>query len=127
MENTIKEKNEKELWGFVVYDIMDDGCLNGIWTNSYAQENQLMNEIARKEKISNDNIEIAGHYKLAWIEPNEKKPITGTLIITKKPDENTYLVEWRNGNKIAFYGKGLILGKKKLVVYYWEADKNSKN
>ncbi|GEM_PF-859098 len=122
MENTIKEKNENEFWGIVVYDMIGNECLNGIWTNNTVKESQIMNEIARKVKID-DNLDFDGTYLLSWIEPSESKPITGKLIIKKEVDDKTYFIEWINENKTAFYGKGFKLGDKKLVAIYWQAEK----
>jgi len=47
-------KNKKgggaQLWGVVLYDILGDGCLNGVWTNNHTEGKKTMNEIARKKR-----------------------------------------------------------------------------
>lgn len=36
------------LWGIIKYEILKNGLLNAVWTNSTKTRNQLFNEIARK-------------------------------------------------------------------------------
>jgi hypothetical protein len=119
-------ENLKDFFGIVVYSIENDEdgyLLNGLWTNNKAN-NKIMNEIARKQHGKNQDIQ--GNYKLAWIEPDEKFPVCGTLKIEKtNQEETTYSFEWwekGNNKKPNFIGKGLRIGEKQLVAFYWIAE-----
>ena len=44
--------------GVCIYEILPDGCLNGVWSDNYKKtENQIFNEIARKVDLLSDKIE----------------------------------------------------------------------
>lgn len=107
--------DKPNFWGIVVYEIIGDGCLNGVWTNNESDKGLIMNEISRKKDGQESNI--AGDYTVAWIEPNQE-PTCGTLEISED-----YSLEWKGkkGNSI-FRGKGVKTGTKQLVAIYWKTD-----
>lgn len=114
MDSNMKANN---FWGIVNYEIIGDGCLNGIWTNNDVNRGGIiMNEIARMKTYIDDTI--IGEYSVAWIEPN-KQPTTGTLAITKKGEELHF--NWKNNNKSIFNGIGLKLGLNNIIVFYWKS------
>jgi len=115
MENE-NGKSENKFWGVVVYEIVNDKCLTGLWTNNDPEKNgALMNEIARK-RHENGNI---SDYDVSWIEPNQE-PTIGKLKITH--NKNVYDFEWFVGGKPIFKGIGMQVGPKQLVAFYCNAD-----
>lgn len=104
-------------WGIVKYEIIGDGCLNGIWNNNDTSKNGvIMNEIARKKDKDKNNIE--GEYSLSWIEPDQD-PIVGTLSI--KLNGIAYEFEWNIDKRGPVYkGIGLMVGEVNLIAFYWK-------
>lgn len=124
-------RENKDLWGIVVYEIVGDGCLNGLGTNNYNGGN-FINEILRKKdgsKIIDVRKDIEGKYSTSWIEPKEpNEPCCGTLEIIPDNNDGTYKVKWmdiwgrreRENAPVEFEGIGVITGEKQLTVFYWE-------
>lgn len=111
-------KNQSEpLWGMIHYDLIGDGCLNGIWTNNDMAPGVLLNEIARKIDIPRN--ELQGQYHCSWIEPDEE-PTNGLLRIVQT--EVRFDLEWTVDGQVRFRGVGMQLGVDRLVVLYWGAD-----
>jgi len=115
-------KNKKgggaQLWGMMIYDIIEDGCLSGTWTNTHTECKKVMNEIARKKK--NDGKDsIAGEYYVSWIE-EKGGPVSGTLKVESKITH--YSFEWVVSGKTSFRGVGILMGENKLTVTYWEGE-----
>lgn len=113
----MKTKIEKEIfWGIANYELIGDGCLNGIWTNNDAgRGGVIMNEIARKNDKAPDKI--IGNYCVSWIDPNQQQPITGTLQIDQSGQELHF--DWLVGNSM-FKGVGLQVGLKNVIAFYWK-------
>ncbi|HEY8970998.1 MAG TPA: hypothetical protein VIM64_17955 [Puia sp.] len=115
-------KNKKgggaQLWGVVLYDILGDGCLNGVWTNNHTEGKKTMNEIARKKR-SPEKDPIAGEYYVSWIE-EKGGPVTGTLRIESRITH--YSLEWVVSGKSSFKGVGILVGEDRLAVTYWEGE-----
>jgi hypothetical protein len=117
---------DNKFWGLVVYDIIDDFCINGLWSNSYSNNpKKTFNEIARNiKKIKCDfekdyDIKLSGTYNLAWIEEKKDEIVKGKLHITVPKKNLIYNVEWENEDKkVIFVGRGLRIRKNQLVVYY---------
>lgn len=113
------QKSKNELLGAIEYEIMGDGCLNGLWSNNKETVNgRFMNEIARKK--SNNAIEIDGEYTVAYIQNNHES-FTGSLKINRHHD-GTYNLFWthiRNSNS-EFQGFGFHIGGNKIIVLYWQ-------
>ena len=148
MENE-NGKSENKFWGVVVYEIVDDKCLNGLWTNNDPQKGGvLMNEIARKidkkveeiicdyernldkkveeiicdyeKNLAKKRKEIIGDYHVSWIEPNQV-PIKGKLNITPTTENvKVYSFTWSVDGEAEFKGIGMLLGLKQLVAFYWK-------
>jgi hypothetical protein len=123
MENLLTcMKNRKvggtQLWGMIIYEILGDGCLNGVWTNTHTESKKLMNEIARKKR-SDEKDPIAGEYYMSWIE-EKGGPVTGTLKIASKITH--YSFEWIVSGKSSFMGIGILVGECRLAVTYWEGE-----
>ncbi len=118
MENLI-EQNTNKFWGIVVYEIVGNGCLNGLWTNNDAKKGgSIMNEIARKSDKKES--EIIGDYTVAWIEADQEA-VTGTLKIT--PNGITYNFEWfvENEDRSRFKAIGMQVGLSQVVAFYWKS------
>jgi hypothetical protein len=115
-------KNKKgggaQLWGIVLFDILGDGCLNGVWTNTHTESKKVMNEIARKKK-GDEKDRIAGEYYVSWIE-EKGGPVSGTLKVESRITH--YSFEWIVSGKIFFAGVGLLIQENKLAVTYWDGE-----
>jgi len=115
-------KNKKgggaQLWGMILYDIIGDGCLNGVWTNTHTESKKIMNEIARKKK-GDDKDPIAGEYYVSWIE-EKGGPVSGTLKVESRITH--YSFEWVVSGKVSFKGVGILMGADKLAVTYWDGE-----
>ena len=52
------QKGKENLWGLIVYDVVGDGCVTGLWTNNeHAPNRHFMNESLKKDV---SDTEIAG-------------------------------------------------------------------
>ena len=115
-------KNKKgggaQLWGMMLYDIIEEGCLSGVWTNTHTELKKIMTEIARKKKADSKDT-IAGEYYVSWID-EKGGPISGTLKVEAKITH--YAFEWIVSGKTFFRGVGMLMGEKRLAVTYWEGE-----
>jgi len=102
----------------MLYDIIEDGCLVGVWTNTHTESKKVLNEIARKKK-GDDKDPVAGEYYVSWIE-EKGGPVSGTLKVESKI--TYYSFEWIVSGKTSFKGVGILMGEKKLAVTYWEGE-----
>lgn len=113
-----KKGGDAQLWGMMVYEIIGDGCMNGLWTNTHTENRKVMNEIARKKK-GNEKDEIAGEYYVSWIE-EKGGPVSGALKIESRITH--YYLEWIVSGKVSFRGVGIQVADKRLVVTYWDGE-----
>lgn len=115
-------KNKKgggaQLWGMVCYELVGDGCMNGVWTNTHTDSRKVMNEIVRKKK-SEDKDKFAGEYYVSWIE-EKGGPVSGTLKIESRITH--YYLEWIISGKVSFRGVGIPMTEKQLVATYWDGE-----
>ncbi len=102
---------DDEFWGIVVYEILEDGCLNGIWTNT-ANNGVISNEIAKKIKDKENNNSLIGTYQVSWIEPSNE---SNQCILSINNIDSLYTLNWGDEYK----GKGFKMNNK-LIVTYWE-------
>jgi hypothetical protein len=113
-------------WGLIVYDIVEDGCLNGLWTNPGLNE-ETMNEIAKYKGCIEKGKEpciYAGDYDITYIENNkfiedENRIFKGTLTIkleNERKDIFYYSLERNFEDNTQFKGRGFKIGKQ-LVVF----------
>jgi hypothetical protein len=118
----------KEVWGMIAYEIVGDGCLNGLWSNDDKGRGKVMNEIARKkgpdskkwDKASDENrMNINGEYNCAWIERGEV-PTIAELKISNMG--SAYSFEWLVDGVEHFIGVGRQVGAKQVLVTYWDGD-----
>ncbi len=100
-----------DFWGMVVYDIHENGCLNGLWTNN-SNEGVVRNEIAVKTP-KGDGID--GNYNVTWIEIDGE--VSEKVELEIKKENGVYKLEWKG----EFKGKGFLINKK-LVITYWKHD-----
>ncbi len=111
------EKKHIQFWGIINYEIIGDGCLNGVWTNNFEHKGGvIMNEIARKRENC-QNSRIDGEYYVSWIEPNQT-PINGKLSISIIREEMHFT--WNIDNTNVFSGVGLQVGLKNIIAFYWK-------
>jgi len=107
----------------ILYTILEDGGLSGIWTNRFktgdassSAQRQLFTEIARKR--GSNRTDLAGVYDCAWIDATPANDVvTATLEI--RQNRVIYHIVWQDGTNTIFTGVGMRLGPDKLVVTYW--------
>lgn len=104
--------NDNKFWGIVVYDILEHGCLNGIWTNT-ANNGAISNEMAKQIENKDNEDRLIGSYQVSWIEPKDCKSHSCKLNITK--ENSLYTLTWGDD----FIGEGFKMNNK-LVVTYWK-------
>lgn len=104
--------------GTITYRIEEDGCLNGLYCNSYECE-KVYNEIARKKSSTDDNDPLLGTYISSWIDIDDSVKI-GQLEITKR--EDIYYLSWTINGKEVYNGTGKLTAENTLVAGF----KNSK-
>ena len=134
-------------WGLKIYDIAEDGCLNGTWTNNGLLTNdghhsEMMNEIAKKitnpikvipeeikeifnnysknEKEQNYKDNLPGYYWLSWIELDNDEGVVIAWLKIIPQNNGVYILLWVDDKlkKITFEGRGLKIGENKLAVIY---------
>jgi len=113
-----KKGSSSQLWGMITYELLGDGCMNGIWTNIHTETKKVMNEIARK-KDGADKGDLSGEYYVSWIE-NKGGPVSGTLKIESRITH--YHLEWIVSGKISFRGIGMQVTERQLAVTYWDGE-----
>lgn len=99
---------DDDFWGIVIYDILEDGCLNGIWTNT-ANNGAISNEIAKKINCKENGL--TGDYSVCWIEPSDCKSHSRKLNITE--NNSLYTLTWSD----KFIGEGFKMNNKLVVTY----------
>lgn len=58
--------------GVIVYEILPNGCLNGVYSNDHKNtKNEIFNEIARKKQKEDTN-KIEGIYSCSYIDLNSE-------------------------------------------------------
>ncbi|MBI4929726.1 MAG: hypothetical protein HY841_03110 [Bacteroidetes bacterium] len=108
------------LWGITVYEMVGDGCLNGLGSNNdmnNGERFQFVNEIARKKDGSGNIIE--GTYSVAWIEPRFLSDKNHETLKIIPDDDGTYKVQWIISEHVDFEGAGIKTGEKQFTVFYW--------
>ena len=109
--------------GVVVYEILPDGCLNGVHSNDHQNtKNEIFNEIARKIIKDDSRINVVeGDYICCYIDlANE--PYICDLIISN--NNGRYDLIWHERNQptvIKFKGTGWCTRKDQLTVRYENA------
>ncbi|MBI5219598.1 MAG: hypothetical protein HY958_11770 [Bacteroidia bacterium] len=116
-------ENNGKFYGFVVYEIVENGLLNGLFVNNALQnKGKTMNEIARRkdeDSVGKSDVDISGEYNNAWI-GIEEGIVQGTLKIS--PSSNfTYELEWE-GKNVSIKGTGMRIGSNQFVAIYWKTD-----
>lgn len=105
-----------KLHGAIIYRILEDNSLFGIWTNN--DHKNIYHEKA--EPIERTEF-IIGRYNCFYTD-HDRREYSGTLNITRPAEIDTFDLEWtiNNGtdNDIKFYGIGFIFENNKLVVSY---------
>ena len=126
-----KPKTDPERWVMLIFTILEDGNLQGIWTHSdkigdgdpNGRNRQLFMEIARKideggqKATSQHRGFLEGEYHVAWIDEPNDNAIRQKIRIVRNGTE--YALCWSAGNSPSYYGIGLRLGHDKLAVTFW--------
>ncbi|MDB5136010.1 MAG: hypothetical protein JWP37_2613 [Mucilaginibacter sp.] len=112
----------KTLNGIVVYEILPDGCLNGVYSNTHKDtKNQIFNEMARKNSLFDED-KIDGIYACSNID-------LANLVYTCELDiantNNQYTLKWyeitsKRNRILKFEGIGWRTRKNQLTVMYWD-------
>lgn len=102
--------------GVVIYEILPDGCLNGIYTNDHQLTNgKIFNEIARKK--SEDYNDVIGDYVCSCIDFNNQVK-NCELTIRFSPKNNQYKLDWSDNQGPLFNGIGWLTRDNQLSVIY---------
>ncbi len=109
--------------GVITYDILPDGCLNGVYSNDHPDtKNKICNEIARKiTDDTNDTDALAGKYVCVYIDPDNSIGEC-TLVIHTRPVKRRngqYHFEWYNkSNQKIYEGSGWRIRDNQITVSY---------
>lgn len=113
-------------WGMILYTILEDGNLQGIWTYSdKAGDNdtrprQLFMEIARKEKLVGDTTvsraQLAGNYDVVWVDEPADRGVIQSLTIGQ--NGTVYTFQWWTNSGVSFTGVGMRLGPTSATFLY---------
>jgi hypothetical protein len=106
--------------GVMVYEILPDGCLNGVGADTWSDtKNEIFNEMAKKVSDSTKG-EILGTYKGVYTGLN------GLLVETKleisPSKEAHYSFNWYEGesrDKWNYEGLGWLTRPNQITVLYW--------
>jgi len=106
--------------GVIVYEILPNGCLNGIYSNdAMSTTNEIFNEIARKIPNANKD-EILGKYACSYIDLGNKIEICDLEINAPPSKKGQYQFTWtKKGTKI-FEGIGWLTRHNQITVSYWD-------
>lgn len=111
--------------GVAVYEILPNGCLNGVYTNDHPNtQNEILNEIARKVLNGNGDIN-TGKYVCSYIDAgnvtvNCDLEIT-TGIVRKNGRSGQYDFKWYDTGKTTnpiFEGTGWLTRHNQITVSY---------
>lgn len=108
----------KTLRGVITYEILPDGCLNGVYSNNAQKTNgEIFNEIA-KRKPGQIKGEISGQYICCYIDSDYnvhecELKVTGIL-------NANYEFEWHKQGVKMFEGTGWRTKQNQLTISYWD-------
>lgn len=106
---------KKEYQGVISYEILPDGCLNGVYSDNHPDtENRIFNEILKK---SDESKSIDGNYKALYFDVHGPQECTVKVTPNKKNHGHFYF-EWFSGTKRIFDGSGWQLRENQIVVSY---------
>jgi hypothetical protein len=112
-------KKGKTLNGVIVYEILPDGCLNGVFSNDhYRTGNQIFNEVARNRSPNNEaDFKIEGEYNCCYMD--DEKAYVRDLKIAN--DNGRYKLIWTDQeSNTVFEGIGWKTRNNQLTVSYWD-------
>ncbi len=112
-------KSKETLSGVITYEILPDGCLNGIYSNDHPKtQNKIFNEIARKSDENPE--EILGEYICCYIDFGNTIQKCKLIIHnkSKRKQNGQYHFEWFDGKEMIFEGTGWLTRKNQLTVSY---------
>jgi len=99
----------------MVYEILPDGCLNGVGSDTHTNtKNKIFNEVARKKKENNKKT-IEGDYTTSYMNL-QAVFITADLKIS--PNKGQYEFSWVEAGKEKYRGVGWKTRENQITVYY---------
>jgi hypothetical protein len=104
--------------GVIVYDILPDGCLNGLGSdNDKDTKNEIFNEIARKKSDENSD-GIAGNYICSYSDTNDV--IRKCCLTIGESPKNQFHFHWHKieGRTWEFIGIGWRIKPNQIAVSY---------
>jgi len=106
----------KKLNGIIKYNIIDEGCLIGIFTNTHIE--QIYPEMAKKI-INSEGL--AGKYNCEYLAP-DKMHDCKLHIKGDKKNEKIFRFKWFDGSSVKPFneGIGMKIDDKTIIVSYWE-------
>jgi len=109
------------LHGVIIYNILNNNCLTGTWTNS--DHGNVLTESAKKFTDANKD-SIIGTYVCSYIE--EGGAVFKGILSIRSFKDKTYKLEWEinkidNSGTFKFEGVGFEFAKNRLAVSYISA------
>jgi len=102
--------------GVVVYEILPDGCLNGVYANNGVDaKNKIFNEIARKKKKTENDDGIPGCYACSYIDIGNSVHICD-LEISNNNGQYTFI--WKENETLKWEGIGWRTRDNQITVSY---------
>ncbi len=119
------KSNTQEYKGVVSYEILPNGCLNGVFSNNHPNtKDEIYNEIARRKSLNDEKIiKIDGEYDCCYWDKNEacSCDLVIKILCSYKENIRYQFIWYKRGSKdsIIFEGVGWLTRDNELTVTYW--------
>jgi hypothetical protein len=106
------------IFGVMVYEILPDGCLNGVGSDTHKRTNdKIFNEVARKKNGPTEKT-IKGKYTSSYMNLDGKFIVADLEITPDKERKERFIFLWTEEGKPAYQGTGWKTRENQVVVYY---------
>ncbi len=103
--------------GVMVYEILPDGCLNGVGSDTHPNtNNKIFNEIARKKNGLND--QIIGDYTCSYMNLKGQLITADLKIKQNKKSKGQFEFSWIEETIETYKGIGWKTKENQIAVYY---------
>jgi hypothetical protein len=104
--------------GVMVYEILPDGCLNGVGSDTHPNtNNKIFNEIARKKNGFNEQT-IIGDYTCSYMNLQGQLIIADLKINQHKKSKGRFEFSWIENENETYKGIGWKTKENQVTVYY---------
>ncbi|MDB5125619.1 MAG: hypothetical protein JWP94_3748 [Mucilaginibacter sp.] len=105
-------------FGVMVYEILPDGCLNGVGSDTHDRTNdKIFNEVARKENGLTEKT-IEGDYTCSYMNLDGKFIVANLKITKPEKSEGRFEFNWIEAGKQTYKGIGWKTKENQVIVYY---------